>query len=96
LIAGFAGIMQYMGEPMRSWRVFAMLDKLKRDLAETWGNFRVPTYDGNGLHEGQRLEGIFDQAMVDALANEPQVWAAGNKRVGELMTLGGLPSHESR
>src|SRR5437764_6614046 len=27
LIAGLGGIMQYMGEPMRSWRVFATLDK---------------------------------------------------------------------
>ena len=92
LIAGLAGIMQYMGEPMRSWRVFAMLDKLRRDLAETWGNFRVPSYNGNGLNEGQRLEGIFDQAMADALANEPQVWAPGNKTVGEVMTLGGPPN----
>ena len=92
LIAGLAGIMQYMGEPMRSWRVFAMLDKLRRDLAETWGNFRVPSYNGNGLNEGQRLEGIFDQAMADALANEPQVWVSGSKTTGEVMTLGGSPN----
>jgi hypothetical protein len=92
LIAGLAGIMQYMGEPMRSWRVFAMLDKLRRDLAETWGNFRVPSYNGNGLDEGQRLERIFNQAIADALANEPQVWAQGNKTVGEVMTLGGSPN----
>jgi hypothetical protein len=92
LIAGVAGIMQYMGEPMRSWRVFAMLDKLKRELAETWGNFRVPSYNGNGLNEGQRLDGLFDQAMADALANEPQVWAPGNKTVGEVMTPGWSPN----
>jgi len=92
LIAGLAGIMQYMGEPMRSWRVFIMLDNLKRELAETWGNFRVPSYNGNGLNEGHRLEGIFDQTMADALANEPQVWASGSKTMGEVMTLEGSPN----
>jgi hypothetical protein len=96
LIAGLAGIMQYTGEPMRSWRVFAMLDKLDRELAETWGNFRVPSYNGNGLNEGQRLDRLFDQAIVDALANEPQVWTPGNKTVGEVMTLGGSPNRNQQ
>ena len=94
MIAGLAGIMQYTGEPMRSWRAFATLDKLKIDLEETWGNFRVPSYDGNGLQVGQRLSGLFEQAITDALANEPQVWASGNRTVGEALALGDRDDRE--
>lgn len=88
LIAGIGAIMQYTGEPMRSWRVFATLDKLDRDIADTMGDFRDPDFQGNGREEGENIAKAFDQAIGDALANEPQVWAPGNNAVGRVMRLG--------
>ena len=57
---------------------------MRLEILESHGDLRDSGTEEDGEAEGRRIKSLYKQALLDGLANQPDVWSRGNILPGDL------------
>jgi hypothetical protein len=60
------------------------LDAVRVEILESYGDLMDSGTEEEGETEGRRIKNLYKQAILDALANQPAVWATGATKLPDL------------